>query len=825
MRATIEPFLREIYDRLPSRAKLLFPQRLKNFVRAGGSLWPLTQLADDRLWSGFSRSALADLGRIKRDPELPLRERAAACISLARWHGAQGDDAAALRELDDRRALGPRYAAERTQYMLETFFLCRLGRVAEATALLDRYEAGRGYNTSVQLMRANTVNPEVTGVRTEEAEQSVLACVNTVFAHYKVPGIEKIDPSAPLSIDNIRGKGVRPVHDTDNRVTVIVPAYNAAETIRTALRSLAEQSWQNIEVIVVDDCSTDTTAAVVEQFCANDPRFRLIRRTVNGGSYAARNLALREASGKYVTIHDADDWAHPSRIESQVSVAAQRGQPFNASQWARTSSGLAFWGNWQPSHKLTNVNMGSFMFLRSLTETAGVWDEVRVSSDYEFTKRLEVITGGIRRPSALGDCPLVFGRLAPESLTQTKATHLSTIFHGVRREYKESALLWHRALARTRNAIATDGRYFPSPPSLHRGGSEARHDLIVISDWNMVVGGAFHSAMNMLGAAQRDGLSCAVLHYPRYERSGLDPLRSDVRTRFNEKGIRILAPGETVAAATTVIAYPPILQHYMDRFPTIEGTCVVVVVNQLAERNTTATDIAYDPATARAHLVEYFGIEGDWAPISGTVRRIMEADPRYPRPHEITWTPMVDVSDWFERGPSWRGRDRSKPVIGRHGRDHWLKWPGDKSDLEAAYCAYRPCEMRFLGGALMAEAVIGRHPANWHSQEFGAQDVKAFLGDLDFFIHYPHEDYIEEFGRAPMEAMAIGVPVILPPVFRDTFGDAALYASADQVWATIETLWRDEAAWNGRVAAGQEFVARNCSYDTFAARLRPNPSH
>ena len=62
---------------------------------------------------------------------------------------------------------------------------------------------------------------------------------------------------------------------------------------------------------------------------------------------------------------------------------------------------------------------------------------------------------------------------------------------------------------------------------------------------------------------------------------------------------------------------------------------------------------------------------------------------------------------------------------------------------------------------------------------FGARDVPAFLAELDVFLHFPHADYIEEFGRAPMEAMAAGVPVILPPEFEPTFGAAALYAAPD----------------------------------------------
>ena len=190
-----------------------------------------------------------------------------------------------------------------------------------------------------------------------------------------------------------------------------------------------------------------------------------------------------------------------------------------------------------------------------------------------------------------------------------------------------------------------------------------------------------------------------------------------------------------------------------------------------------------------------------------------------PAPIPETWTPLLDLGEWCARTPRWRGRDGGRPVIGQHGRDHPLKWPGDRAGLRAAYCADRPCETRFLGGAVHARSRVGRWPRNWRDEAFGARDVREFLAGLDVFVHYPDRDYIEEFGRAPMEAMAVGVPVILPPEFEPTFGAAALYAEPEAVWSLIGALWRDEAAWMERAAAGRSFVRAHCGYDVFLGRL------
>jgi hypothetical protein len=129
-------------------------------------------------------------------------------------------------------------------------------------------------------------------------------------------------------------------------VSVIVPAWNAAKTLETALEGLARQSWAALEVIVVDDCSSDETAAIVERFAARDPRIRLLRHAANQGAYAARNTALASARGAFITNHDSDDWSHPRKIESQVRPLLESDALVaTLSHWVRTSDDLRF-GQW-----------------------------------------------------------------------------------------------------------------------------------------------------------------------------------------------------------------------------------------------------------------------------------------------------------------------------------------------------------------------------------------------------------------------------------------------------------------------------------------------
>jgi glycosyltransferase involved in cell wall biosynthesis len=107
-------------------------------------------------------------------------------------------------------------------------------------------------------------------------------------------------------------------------VSVVVPAFNAVPHIRRTLNSVLAQTYQEIEIIVVDDGSSDATSAIVEEFVPRDARFHLIRQR-NAGVGAARNTAIRKARGKYIASLDADDVWFPEKLEKQVACAEQSG--------------------------------------------------------------------------------------------------------------------------------------------------------------------------------------------------------------------------------------------------------------------------------------------------------------------------------------------------------------------------------------------------------------------------------------------------------------------------------------------------------------------
>ncbi len=102
-------------------------------------------------------------------------------------------------------------------------------------------------------------------------------------------------------------------------VSVIIPAYNASRFIRETLHSALSQTYKEIEIVVVDDGSTDDTAEIVTRFSEADGRVRLLSQQ-NQGASAARNHGISASTGEFIAFLDADDLWHPTKLEKQVKL-------------------------------------------------------------------------------------------------------------------------------------------------------------------------------------------------------------------------------------------------------------------------------------------------------------------------------------------------------------------------------------------------------------------------------------------------------------------------------------------------------------------------
>lgn len=104
-------------------------------------------------------------------------------------------------------------------------------------------------------------------------------------------------------------------------VSVIMPAYNAEKYIGEAIESVIEQSYQNWELLIVDDCSSDKTKEIIENYTSKDRRIKSIFRTINGGKPAiAKNSAIEFVQGSFVAFLDSDDLWTEQKLEQQINM-------------------------------------------------------------------------------------------------------------------------------------------------------------------------------------------------------------------------------------------------------------------------------------------------------------------------------------------------------------------------------------------------------------------------------------------------------------------------------------------------------------------------
>lgn len=114
-------------------------------------------------------------------------------------------------------------------------------------------------------------------------------------------------------------------------VSVVMPSYNAASYISSTIESVLAQTYVEWELLIVDDCSKDSTRALVHRFEQQDRRIKLIPLEKNNGAPAApRNIGIRTAGGEWIAFLDADDIWHPRKLEIQLEIMRQEGVFFSS---------------------------------------------------------------------------------------------------------------------------------------------------------------------------------------------------------------------------------------------------------------------------------------------------------------------------------------------------------------------------------------------------------------------------------------------------------------------------------------------------------------
>jgi glycosyltransferase involved in cell wall biosynthesis len=626
--------------------------------------------------------------------------------------------------------------------------------------------------------------------------------------------------SAKLPFSALKAKGDTPL------VTVIIPAYNCESTIHYALNSLLSQTLQSFEIIVSDDCSEDNAIAVVADYMEKDSRIRLIRSEVNSGPYVARNLALAQARGEFVTCHDADDWSHPERLEIQVRHLVQNpGCIANMSQWTRVTGDMKFVRRGNAGYYI-QYNMASLMFRRKeVIERLGSWDSVRFGADGEMVQRM-VKEFGEDSLVRLETGPLSLALQSQDSLTGNSMFGYHGYFMGARKEYLDAFQTFIKKGESLKYDFPMTERKFPVPepmwPVREEKINNTRHfDVIIASEFRLP-GGTTSSNIEEIRAHKALGLKTGLFQMNRYDLSSVTSINEKVRNEIDGKQVQMLVYGENVTCDLLIIRHPPALQEYQQFLPFVSAEQVVVVINTSPLRDySEGGQRIYDFNSCNENLLRYFGKEALWFPIGPLVREAVlneENIGNVIRLAEKNWHNIINTKEWYTGAPRCKGK---AAIIGRHSRDHYVKWPENKEELLEIYPDDDRFIVKVLGGANTVETMLGKFPDNWEVYPFGSKNAKDFLSEIDFCVYYHHKDLVEAFGRTPLEAMAAGVPVILPEHFQVLFKEAAIYAKPSEVKSIILDLFNNQALYRERAEIARKFAEEHFGYSQHLSRIRP----
>lgn len=248
-------------------------------------------------------------------------------------------------------------------------------------------------------------------------------------------------------------------------VSILIPCYNAEQWLADAIESALAQTWRNIEIIVVDDGSTDASVAIAKQY--ESRHIKLISQH-NQGASAARNTAYRALQGDFIQYLDADDLLAPDKVERQIQQLESSSLNYVAAgEWARFYKSpneaqfipQPLWADMPPVDWLICAWEGHWMMHpaawlvpRSIAEKAGLWDEtLSLNDDGEYFCRVVLASQGIQ---FCWGAKTYYRSGLTSSLSGSKSYRAwKSAFHAL--ELCTSNLLAQEDTYRTRHACAT----------------------------------------------------------------------------------------------------------------------------------------------------------------------------------------------------------------------------------------------------------------------------------------------------------------------------------------------------------------------------------
>jgi glycosyltransferase involved in cell wall biosynthesis len=211
-------------------------------------------------------------------------------------------------------------------------------------------------------------------------------------------------------------------------VSIIVPMYNVSKYIKDCVNSLLAQTYPNIEIILVDDCSTDDTLEVAKSY-----NITILQNKENVGTYISINRGIEYSIGSFITIIGSDDTFTPDKIEKQAMTLIENKKI------------VACFCKYRRYHYKTRkilteaIGESTIMFRREIIDHIGFYDSVRFAADTEFMYRIYSYYG--KKATRNIKKVMYLALLRPNSLTSSGVSHSKS---DIRAEYRRNYSFWHR---------------------------------------------------------------------------------------------------------------------------------------------------------------------------------------------------------------------------------------------------------------------------------------------------------------------------------------------------------------------------------------------
>lgn len=200
-----------------------------------------------------------------------------------------------------------------------------------------------------------------------------------------------------------------------NKVSVIITTYNSESYIDNCIKSILNQTVNNIEIIVVDDASQDNTVRLLKKHST----IKIVELSENKGTYNARNIGIKHSTGEFITFQDSDDWSHPERVSRQLlQLLKNPNTVANFSNFFRVDENTGL-PSCRQNYPLLRLNLSSMMIRKdALKELGGFEDQRRIESDKLLLNN--ILSKYTESSINYIKLPLAIGLLRKNSLTTSK---------------------------------------------------------------------------------------------------------------------------------------------------------------------------------------------------------------------------------------------------------------------------------------------------------------------------------------------------------------------------------------------------------------------